>query len=67
MLPIVSLTPSIAASAIPPCSIITGRISSKFRALPERFYEKRIWLQVLKIFREEINKVRELLCVRGVT
>jgi hypothetical protein len=44
MLPIVSLTPSIAALAIPPCSIATDRISSKFGAPAERFYEERIWL-----------------------
>jgi hypothetical protein len=67
MLLIVSLTSSIAASANPPCSIATSRISSKFEAFAERFYEERIWLQVLKIFREEINKVRELLRARGVT
>jgi hypothetical protein len=67
MLPIVSLTPSIAALAIPPCSIATGRISSKLGPLAERFYKERIWLQVLKIFREEINKFWELLRARGVT
>lgn len=42
MLSIVSLTPSIAVSAVPPCSIVTVRVSSQFGALRERFYKKRI-------------------------
>ena len=67
MLSIVSLMPSIAALAIPPCLIATGRISSKFGALAKRFYKERIWPQVLKIIRKETNKVQELLRARGVT
>ena len=42
MLSIISLTPSIAISAIPPCLIITIKVSSQFEALRERFYKKRI-------------------------
>jgi hypothetical protein len=67
MLSIVSLTPSIAASAVPPCLIATIRVSSKFGALRERFYNERIYLQVLKTPREENKEVRELLRAEGVT
>ena len=60
MLSIVSITPPIAVSAVPPCLIATIRVSSKFGALRERFYIRRIWLQILKTLREEKNAVREL-------
>jgi hypothetical protein len=60
MLSIVSMTPPIAASAVPPCLIATIRVSSKFGALEKRSYEERIWLQVLKILREEGGAVRQL-------
>jgi hypothetical protein len=43
-------------SSYSPCLIATGRISSKFGALAERFCEERIWPQILKIFRKEIIK-----------
>jgi hypothetical protein len=61
MLLIVLITPLIAASAVPPCLIVTIRVSSKFGELGERFYNKRIWLQILKTLKEENNIVRELL------
>jgi hypothetical protein len=64
MLSIVSITPLIAALAVPPCLIATIKVSSKFGALGERFHEERIWLQVLKTLREENNAVRELRRVR---
>jgi hypothetical protein len=66
MLSIVSITPLITASAVPPCLIATIRVSSKFGALRERFHEERIWPQVLKILREEKDVVRELRRARGV-
>jgi hypothetical protein len=44
-----------------PCLIATIRVSSKFGALGERFYNKRIWLQILKTLKEENNAFRELL------
>jgi hypothetical protein len=47
MLSIVSLTPSIAASAVPPCSIATVGVFSKFGALGGKFYQELIWLQAL--------------------
>jgi hypothetical protein len=59
MLPIVLVTPLILALAIPPCLIATIRVSLKFRALGERPYNERIWLQILKKHREEKNAVRE--------
>jgi hypothetical protein len=67
MLSILSLTPSIAASYVPPCLIATVRVSSKFGALRERFYRERIWLQVLKTFREENEDVRELRRARRLS
>jgi hypothetical protein len=60
MLLIVLITLLIAASAIPPYLIATIRVSSKFGALGKRSYKERIWLQVLKILREEGGAVREL-------
>jgi hypothetical protein len=60
MLLIVSITPLIAASAVPPCLIAAINIFSKFGALEERSYYKIIWLQILKTLREEKNAVREL-------
>ena len=60
MLLIVLFTPSIAASAIPPCLIATIKVFSKFGALKERSYHEIIWLQILKTLREEKNAVREL-------
>jgi len=53
MLSIVSLMLSIAALAVPPCLIASVRVSSNFGALRERFYEERIWFQILKTLREE--------------
>jgi len=67
MLAIVSLMPSIAAPAVPPCLIATVRVSSNFGALRERFYEDRIWFQILKTLREENKEVRELRRARRVT
>jgi hypothetical protein len=64
MLSIVSITPLIAALAVPPCLIATIKVSSKFGALRERFHKERIWLQVLKTPREENNVVWELRHVR---
>src|SRR5690242_16836089 len=52
--------PLIAASAVPPCLIVTIKVFSKFGALKERSYHKTIWLQILKTLREEKNAVREL-------
>jgi hypothetical protein len=60
MLSIVSITPLIAALAVPPCLIETIKVFSKFGALRERFYNEIIWLQILKTLREENNAVREL-------
>jgi hypothetical protein len=60
MLSIVSITPPIAASAVPPCLIATINVFPKFGALRERSYNEIIWLQILKALREEKNAVREL-------
>jgi hypothetical protein len=60
MLSIVLITLLIAASAFSPCLIATIKVSSKFGALRKRTHEERIWLQVLKILREEGGAVREL-------
>ena len=59
MLSIVLITPLIAALAVPPCLIANIGISSKFGALGERSYNKRIWLQILKKLREGKNVVQE--------
>jgi hypothetical protein len=59
MLLIVSFMPLIAVSAVLPCLITTIRVSLKLGALKERFYIKRIWLQILKTLKEEKNIVRE--------
>jgi hypothetical protein len=64
---IVSLMPSIAALAVPPCLIASVRVSSNFGALRERFYEERIRFQNLKTPREENKEVRELRRARRVT
>ena len=48
MLPIVSLTPSIAATAALACLIATVGVSSKFGVLGRKYYQERIWLQALK-------------------
>jgi len=53
------ITPPIAALAVPPCLIATIRVFSKFGALGERSYNKRIWLQILKKLREGKNAVQE--------
>jgi hypothetical protein len=58
MLSIVLITPLIAALAVPPYLIATIKVSLKFGALRESLYKERIWLQVLKILREENNTVR---------
>jgi len=42
MLSIVSITPLIAASAVPPCLIATIKVSLKFGALGEMFHDERI-------------------------
>ena len=60
ILSIVSFMPLIAVSTIPPCLIATIKVFLKFGALRERFYNKVIWLQILKTLREEKNVVREL-------
>lgn len=41
LLSIVSLTPSIAVSAVSPCSIATIKVFSKFGAVREKFYIKK--------------------------
>jgi hypothetical protein len=64
MLSIVSITPPIAASAVPLCLTATIKFFSKFGALKERSYDEIIWLQTLTIYREEKNIVRELLRYR---
>ena len=66
MLSIVLITPPIAASAVPPCLIATIKVSSKFGALGKRSHKQRIWLQALKILREEGGAVQELHRPRGV-
>jgi hypothetical protein len=60
MLSIVSITLLFAALAVPPCLIATLGVSLKFGALRKRSHKERIWLQVLKILREEGGAVREL-------
>jgi hypothetical protein len=60
MLSIVLIPPPITVSAGPPCLITTTGVSSKFGALRERFYERRIWLQVLKMLSGEKRTFREL-------
>ena len=60
MLLIISITPLLAASAVPPCLIATTGVSSNFGALGERFHEERIWPQILKTLGKENNAVREL-------
>src|SRR5579871_6199980 len=62
MLSIISITPLIAAFAVPPCLIATIKVFSKFGALEERSYHEIIWLQILKTPREEKNVVWELRC-----
>jgi hypothetical protein len=52
--------PLIAASAFLPCLIATIKVFSKFKVLKEKSYYKIIWLQILKILKEEKNAVREL-------
>jgi hypothetical protein len=64
MLLIVLIPPLITVSASPPCLITTTGVSSKFGALRERFYERRIWLQVLKMLSGEKRTFRELRCSR---
>ena len=51
----------VAASAIPPCLIATIKVCSKFGALGQRLYNKRIWLLILKIVKDDNDAVRELL------
>jgi hypothetical protein len=66
MLSIISITPPIAASAIPPYLIDPIKVFSKFGALKERSYYEIIWLQLLKTLREEKNTVPEFRCaIRG--
>jgi len=67
MLSIISLTPSIVASAVPPYLIATIKDFLKFGAFRERFYSERIYLQVLKTSREKNEEIRELLRAKGVT
>jgi hypothetical protein len=57
---LVLITLLITALAIPPYLIATIKAFSKFGVLRERFYNKVIWLQILKTLREEKNIVREL-------
>ena len=54
VLSIVSITPPIAVSAIPPCLITTIRVSLKFGALRERCHIRRILLQILKTLKGEM-------------
>jgi hypothetical protein len=44
-LSIASLSPSIAASAAPPCSITIVGVSSKLGVLEGKFHQERIWLE----------------------
>jgi hypothetical protein len=60
MLSIVLIRLLFAALAVLPCLIATIGVSSKLGALRKRSHEERIWLQVLKILREEGGAVREL-------
>ena|ERR1700709_579672 len=60
ILSIVSIRPLIVALAIPPCLIATIKKILKFGAIREKFHEERIYLQVLKIFKEESSTVLEL-------
>jgi hypothetical protein len=53
MLSIILIMPPIAASAVPPCLIVTIKVFSKFGALKERSYYEIIWLQILKTLREK--------------
>ena len=54
VLSIVLITPLIAVLAVPLCLIMTIRVSSKFGALRERYYIRRIWLQFLKTLKGEM-------------
>ena len=60
MLSIVSITPLIAALAIPLCLIATIEVFLEFGALRKIFYKERIWLQILKTLKEENSIIREL-------
>jgi hypothetical protein len=62
MLSIVLITLLIAALAVLSCLIATIKVFLKFGALRERFYNERIWLQILKKLREGKNVVREFCC-----
>ncbi len=53
ILSIISITPPIAAFAVPLVLIVTIKVFSKFGAPEERSYHKIIWLQILKTLREE--------------
>jgi hypothetical protein len=61
ILSIVLLTLLNTASVVPPCLILAIRVSSKFGALKERLYKKRIYLQVLKIPKQKKVEVWEFL------
>jgi hypothetical protein len=43
---------------------VARRVSSKFRTLGERFYKKRIYLQVLKTPKQKKAEVQEFLCAK---
>lgn len=60
ILSIILITVLIAALAVPPFLIATIKAFSKFGALGKRSYNEIIWLQILKILREEDGAVQEL-------
>jgi hypothetical protein len=60
ILSIVSLTPPIAAFAVPPYFFEKIKVFSKFGVSKDKSYYEIIWLQIFKTLREEKNAVREL-------
>ena len=64
MLLIVLIPLLITVLASPPCLITTTRVSLQFGALKERFYNRKIWLQVLKMLNREKRIFRELCYLR---
>jgi hypothetical protein len=67
MLSIVLSMPSNVALAASPCLILAIRVSSIIGALKERFYKRRIYLQILKTPKEKIVEVREFSVQRSDT
>jgi hypothetical protein len=65
---IVSITPPIAASTIPPYFIATPKVFLKYGALEERSYYEIIWLQILKkLERERMQSGSFAVARRGAT